>query len=419
MTCAPPELLLKVSEPVVVTGYAQISSLGTTLAELDDAIRGVRSGVSAFSLDLPGIDRAEVAVSRVMWDSSRATAPSKVPMDRGTALALRVTEDALTQAAIDKPVKDPHRVGVYWGAGMAGAHTFDLSCFALYEQHRRMRPTNVVSIMPNAPASEIALSLRAQGACLSFACACASSAVALGEALHAIRSGRLDCVVVGGSESMLTPGVIASWQAMRVMAAAGDNPALACKPFDVQRNGFALGEGAAALILESRQHALQRGARPLAILSGYGTSSDGVHITNPDQGGQVRAMRAALQDAALRPSDIGYINAHGTATQAGDITEAQSIGEVFGERTVPVSSTKALHGHLLGAGGALELVIALRSLATHELPVAANLTEQDPRIPLKLVRPGETTAPNLRHVMSNAFAFGGTNAVLIASAFLD
>jgi 3-oxoacyl-[acyl-carrier-protein] synthase II len=419
MACAPPEPSFNVSEPVVITGYAQISSLGTTLAELDDAIRHVRSGVSAFSLDLPGIDRAEVAVSRVMWDSSRATAPSKVPMDRGTALALRVTEDAITQAAIDRPVEAPHRLGVYWGSGMAGAHTFDQSCFALYEQHRRMRPTNVVSIMPNAPAAEIALSLRAQGACLSFACACASSAVALGEALHAIRSGRLDWAVVGGSESMLTPGVIASWQAMRVMAPAGENPALACKPFDANRNGFALGEGAAALVLESRQHALQRGARPLAILSGYGTSSDGVHITNPDQGGQVRAMRAALQDANLSPGDIGYINAHGTATHAGDITEAHSIGEVFGERKVPVSSTKALHGHLLGAGGALELVIALRSLATHELPVAANLTEQDPRISLKLVRPGEAHAPHLKHVMSNAFAFGGTNAVLIASAFSE
>jgi 3-oxoacyl-[acyl-carrier-protein] synthase II len=404
-------------DDVVITGLDQISSLSLTMPELDDAIGAVRSGVSAYTIDLEGIDPACVAVSRVNWDASKTIAPSKVPMDRGTALALRVAERAASQAQLSAEGIDAQRLGIYWGSGMAGAHTFDHSCEMLYAQHRRLRPTNVVTTMPNAPAAEIALLLQAQGACLSFACACASSAVAIGEAMHAIRSGRLDVAVVGGSESMLSPAVIASWQAMRVLAPAGEVPATACKPFDVHRSGFALGEGAAALVIESQQHALRRGVQPLAILSGYGTSSDGMHITNPDAGGQMRAMRTALQDAGLKPEDIGYINAHGTATQAGDLAESTSIRGVFGEHAVPVSSTKALHGHLLGAGGALELIIALRSLATHRLPVAAHLSQADPRVQLRLVSASEADAPGLKHVMSNAFAFGGTNAVLIASAW--
>lgn len=403
-------------DPVVITGLDQISSLGGTIPELDEAIASARSGVSAYHLNLPGIDSASVAVSRVDWDMGKAIAPSKVPMDRGTALALRVAARAAAQAQLNACAMDPCRLGVYWGSGMAGAHTFDHSCEMLYAQHKRLRPTNVVTTMPNAPAAEIALLLKAQAACLSFACACASSAVAMGEALFAIRSGRLDAAVVGGSESMLSPGVIASWQAMRVLAQAGESPATACKPFDVHRSGFALGEGAAALVLESKQHALKRGATPLAVLSGYGTSSDGVHITNPDAGGQIRAMKAALQDAGLQPSDIGYINAHGTATQAGDVTESESIRAVFGAHEVPVSSTKALHGHLLGAGGALELIIALRSLSTQRLPLAAHVSQADPRVLVKLVDASNVHAPSLKHVMSNAFAFGGTNAVLVVSA---
>jgi len=278
-----------------------------------------------------------------------------------------------------------------------------------------MRPTNVVTIMPNAPAAEIALWSKARGMCMTYACACASSAVAIGEAMHAIRSGRIDVAIVGGSESMISPAIIAGWQAMRVLAQIGDDPSKSCKPFDRHRSGFALGEGAASLVLESQEHAMKRRATAKARLSGYATSSDGVHITNPDPQGQMRAMRMALRDAGLEPSDVGYINAHGTATTAGDLAEARSIGEVFNGLDVPVSSTKGLHGHLLGAGGALELVVSLRALHNKKVPLSANLTEVDPAVGLNLLKCSES-APDLRHVMSNSFAFGGTNAVLVASA---
>ena len=214
---------------------------------------------------------------------------------------------------------------------------------------------------------------------------------------------------------MLTPGVIAGWHAMRVLAPVAGDVSAVCKPFDVSRSGFALGEGAAAFILETQEHARRRGAHVWARLSGYGTSTDAVHITNPDPGGQVRAMRMALQDAGLQPEDIGYINAHGTATLAGDLAESDSIAQVFKSVAVPVSSTKGMHGHLLGAGGALELLIALQALQRQRLPVSANLLEPDPRCQIHLVRSSTPLQRPIRHVMSNSFAFGGTNAVLIAS----
>jgi 3-oxoacyl-[acyl-carrier-protein] synthase II len=218
---------------------------------------------------------------------------------------------------------------------------------------------------------------------------------------------------------MLTPGVQASWQAMRVLvplgAMAGDPARVAavCRPFAADRAGFALGEAAAAFVLESAEHARARGVLAETLLAGYATNCDGVHITQPDAAGQVRAMGAALADAGLRPADIGYVNAHGTATTAGDAAEAEAITRVFGARAVPVSSSKAIHGHLLGAGGAVELLAAVRALQAGRLPPTANVDEPDPAFAIDLVT-GAARDSSGRAVMSNSFAFGGTNAVLVA-----
>jgi 3-oxoacyl-[acyl-carrier-protein] synthase II len=284
-----------------------------------------------------------------------------------------------------------------------------------------MRPTSVVTTMPNAPVAELALRFGARGAALAYACACASSAVAIGEAMRAIRAGWIDVAIAGGSESMLTPGVLASWQAMRVLAPVGSGADAeattrrACRPFAADRAGFALGEAAAAFVLESLDHARARGAVPRFHLAGYATNCDGVHITNPDAAGQARAMHAALADAGLDAAAIGYVNAHGTATLAGDAAEADSIARVFGARAVPVSSTKAIHGHLLGAGGALELLVALRALAARRLPPNANVAAADPAFAIDLVSGAARESASLVAAMSNSFAFGGTNAVLIAT----
>ena len=258
----------------------------------------------------------------------------------------------------------------------------------------------------------------------------------MGEALRALRAGWLDLALVGGSEAMLTSGVLASWNALRVLSPlkgtdADQDAANSCRPFSLDRSGFALGEGAGAFILERRGHAISRGIRPntqssiqsktksktqsIAKLSGYATNCDATHMTLPDAAGQVRALKGALKDANLNPSDIGYVNAHATATTAGDSAEVLSVGEVLGAQ-VPISSTKSQFGHMLGAAGALELIAALRALELQKLPPNAHLIKEltDPQFKLNFVgSKGESSV--LRHVLSNSFAFGGTNAVLIAS----
>ena len=406
---------------VGVTGAGVVSPIGNDLAAFDEALFAGRSAVRAHALDLPGIELPAVPVAAAEFDAAAVAAPSRVPLDRGTAMALVAADDAAREAGLVAGSFDRERLGIFWGSGMAGAATFEMTCRIVYAERRRMRPTSVVTAMPNAPVAEIALRFGARGAALAYACACASSAVAIGEAMRAIRAGWVDVAIAGGSESLLTPGVLASWQAMRVLTPIGagantvDAARRACRPFAADRAGFALGEGAAAFVLESAEHARSRGASAQFHLSGYATNCDGLHITNPDAGGQARAMRAALADAGLDAGAIGYLNAHGTATTHGDAAEAESIATVFGANGVPVSSTKAIHGHLLGAGGAVELLAAARALTGGRLPPTANVERADPAFALDLVTGSARPAPGLRHAMSNSFAFGGTNAVLIAS----
>ncbi len=411
------------STPVDVTGSGVVSPIGNDLATFDEALFAGRSSVRRRELDLPGIELPPVPVAPAEFDAATEVAPSRVPLDRGTAMALFAARAAARAAHLDAASFDPERLGVFWGSGMAGAATFEATCRTVYADRRRMRPTSVVTTMPNAPVAELALLFGARGAALAYACACASSAVAIGEAMRAIRAGWIDVAIAGGSEAMLTPGVLASWQAMRVLAplrtvaasAGGDADAAVCLPFAAERAGFALGEAAAAFVLESPAHARARGVKAATQLIGYATNCDGVHITQPDAAGQARAMTAALVDAGLAPGGIGYINAHGTATTAGDAAEADSIARVFGARAVPVSSTKAIHGHLLGAGGAVELLAALRALAMRRLPPTANVAAVDPAFAIDLLTGAARSSEALHAVMSNSFAFGGTNAVLIAA----
>ena len=405
--------------PIAISGWGVVSPIGNDLATFDAALFAGRSAVRAQVLDLPGIELAPVAVAASSFAASARIAPSRLPLDRGTAMALAAAADAVAVAALDIGAIDSERLGIFWGSGMAGAATFEATCRTVFADRRRMRPTSVLTTMPNAPVAELALAFGARGAALAYACACASSAVAIGEAMHAIRAGRLDVAIVGGSESMLTSGVLAGWQAMRVLAPVtlpdvdGRN-ALACRPFAADRAGFALGEAAAAFVIESGEHARRRGIGVSFELSGFATNCDAMHITQPDAGGQSRAMRAALADAGLQPAAIGYVNAHGTATRTGDAVEASSLAAVFGPGGVPVSSTKAIHGHLLGAGGAVELLALIRMLAAGRLAPNAGVESADPSLAIDLVTSARAAA-TLRHAMSNSFAFGGTNAVLIAS----
>jgi 3-oxoacyl-(acyl-carrier-protein) synthase len=276
--------------------------------------------------------------------------------------------------------------------------------------------------MNNAAAGQIALRAGFRGTVNTYSTACVSSAQAIGEAFRHIRHGYSARIIAGGSEALFTRGILSAWDALRVLATTDTaHPERSCKPFSQNRTGLVLGEAGAAVVLESLTSARARGATILAELVGYGTSNDATHMTKPDPGGQARAMQAALSEAQLQASDIGYINAHGAGTHAGDAAETQSIRMVFGVHAdaLMVSSTKAVHGHTLGAAGALELVISLSALRSGDIPPTAFLDQSDPECDLDLVPMQSRTGRALGAVMSNSFAFGGSNVALIARHFSD
>lgn len=400
---------------VCITGTGWVSALGNDTASFDAALFAGRSAVRGETLQLPGAAPTRVPLARCTFDEAAQRAPSRLPLDRGSAMALAAAAAAADAAQWHAGSADPERLGVFWGSGMGGAASFEAACATVYADHKRIRPTTVVTSMPNAALAELALRYGTRGAALAYACACASAAVAIGEALRALREGRLDAALVGGSEALLAPGVIGAWQAMRVLAPAAGQAQDACRPFAADRAGFALGEGAAALWLETEAHARGRGVRWRSTLAGYANNCDAWHMTQPDPDGQARAMHAALRDAGLVAADIGHVNAHGTATTAGDAAEAESLKRVFGATPPAVTASKAIMGHLLGAGGALELVATLRALEHGAAPPTAHVETVDAAFDIDLVRGPARALPGLRHAMSNSFAFGGTNAVLVVS----
>jgi 3-oxoacyl-[acyl-carrier-protein] synthase II len=337
-------------------------------------------------------------------------------LDRVSQFALAAADQALASSGLDLAAADRGRIGVYWGTGMGGAQSLESAYQQIYGAGEwRLRPLTVVMAMNNAAGSNVAVRHGLSGPFANFSTACSSSAMALGEAMRTIAAGRADAIVAGGAEALLTPGTLAAWQALRTLAPADPaDPAASCKPFDKRRAGLVLGEGAAAFVLEEESHARARGARIHGFLAGYGNSCDAAHMSRPDRGGQIRAMREALDESGLAPEDIGYINAHGTATAIGDVVEAEAINAVFANANPLVSSTKSMHGHLLGGAGALEFAVAMLALEAGLVAPTAFLQQPDPAVKLRHVPlTAEKIAPP-RAVMSNSFAFGGSNVVLIA-----
>jgi len=404
---------------VAVTGLGVVSPLGLDADAFFDGLAAGRSGVRRLDLDAPRPLAVGIGAPVTGFDAAAHFPQAKARMlDRVSQMALAAAGEAIrgSHGALD--AIDPAAAGVFVGTGMGGARTTDESYRTLYaEQSDRLKPFSVLLAMSNAPCAWIALEHGLAGPGLSYSCACASAAVAIGEAYLRVARGECEVAVAGGTEAPLTFGTIRAWEALRTLAPEDpDDPSASCKPFSANRGGLVLGEGAAMLVLEDRERALARGAPILGEIAGYGLCTDTTHITRPSVDAQARAMRLALEDARMPPSEVGYINAHGTGTEANDGVETAAIRAVWGAHAdrVPVSSTKSMHGHLLGAAGAVELVAALLAMQRGVIPPTMHLAVPDPACDLDYVPNGARKVAPFGAIVSNSFAFGGTNAVLAA-----
>jgi 3-oxoacyl-[acyl-carrier-protein] synthase II len=395
---------------VAITGVGTIAPHGDGIQAVFASIMQGRSAIKSVFIDL--LPKPAVAAT-VAFDETRWFTKLQLPgVDRVSQLAVAAADLALKDAGGLADV-DLERVGVYVGCGMGGASSLENAY-----RGARVPPLTIPAFMPNAPAAHVAMRNKVIGPVLTYSVACASSAVAIAEAAAAIARGDLDVAIVGGSEALVVPGVVVAWQAMQTLATVeAGHEAEAVKPFATDRSGFALGEGAAFMILEGEQRARSRNARIYAYLSGWGTSCDATHLTKPDAPGQARALRAALKRADLQPRDIGYCNAHGTATRIGDVVERKALADVWGDdfERLRVSSTKALHGHLLGASGALEALVTVLALYERKLPPNMHCEAIDAECRMNLVTARNESADRLSAAISNSFAFGGTNSVLLFS----
>lgn len=403
---------------VVVTGVGAISPLGVDLEEQFARMMAGQSAIGMMSLDSP-FGPYLCLGAKTDFDPQQYFPPQQRidNLDRVSLLSLATAAAAMRDAGLSAAGDGRQRFGVSLGTSMGASKAMEDSFIQLLlRDPNRMKPLTVLTVMNNASAAQVAIHFGLSGPNMTYSCACASSAVAIGEAFRQIRHGYADTMLAGGAEAMLTFGTIKAWEAMRVMAVADrDQPSTSCRPFAKNRSGLVLGEGAAMVVLEEREAALRRGARIYAELVGYGSSNDPTHITKPTDDGQAHAMRLALADGHLTAEHVDYINAHGTATQLNDVIETRAIKQVFGDHAyrLAVSSTKSMHGHLLGAAGALEFVISLYAIRHQSVPPTAHLDVPDSECDLDYV-PGQGRRDRrVRCVMSNSFAFGGTNAVLV------
>jgi 3-oxoacyl-[acyl-carrier-protein] synthase II len=405
---------------VAVTGIGVVSPLGCNAAEVYQNAQAGRSGIHC--LDVPFAARlvAPLAATVQFDGADHFELPKLRMLDRVSQFALVAANQALTHARSELTQVDRTRVGVFVGTGMGGSHSSDDGYRTLYgEGSDRIKPFTVLMGMHNAPAAWIGIEHDIRGPNLTYSTACSSSAVAIGEAWLRVSRGDVDMAIAGGAEAPLSFGSLKAWEALHTLATIDQSePSASCKPFAMNRSGMVLGEGAAMLVLEAWDAAVARGAPIHGEIIGYGISTDASHITRPSVEGQAAAMRAALRAAAVNPSAVDAINAHGTGTQANDAVETAAIKAVFGEhaRSIAISATKALHGHLLGAAGALECVLSLLAMQHAEALPTMHLTLPDPDCDLDYVPNKARGGVAARTMLSNSFAFGGTNAVLALSA---
>jgi 3-oxoacyl-[acyl-carrier-protein] synthase II len=390
------------SREVVITGRGAVTSIGEGADAFLDALYERRSGIADGLGPCADFD-PEVAM----------TAKEARRSDRFTHLGVAAADQAVAEAGLPDGV-EPERFGVIMGSAVGGLESVERECRNWLEKgDRGVSPLFVTMMMPNAAAGTIAMRLGARGPGFSVASACATGAHAIGEAARMVARSEADVVLAGGTEATLNGLTIAAFKSLGALSKQGVS-----RPFDARRDGFVMGEGAGAFVLEAAEHARARGAKVYGRIAGYGASNDAFHITEPDREGRgaTAAMRNALRDAEAGPGDVGYVNAHGTSTPYNDKVETLALHNVFNGGAPPVSSTKSAIGHLLGAAGAVEAVAALGAIERGLLPPTINYEEPDPDCDLDYVPDGPREAPGLELALSNSFGFGGQNACLAIGA---
>ncbi|MCR2805680.1 beta-ketoacyl-ACP synthase II [Paenibacillus soyae] len=405
-------------ERVVITGMGAITPLGNSVNQLWENLLDGKSGVTRIdSFEAEGQKATIAALVRGFDGKELFGVKEARRMDRFCQFAVAAADQAVLDAGLELDQIDRERVGVYVGSGIGGIQT-------LVDQHAIMRdrgvgkvsPTLVPMMISNMAAAMISIRLGVYGPTLSPVTACSIGNTAIGEAFHRIQSGRTDVIIAGGAEAAVTPIALASFSNATAVSTRNDSPESASRPFDRDRDGFVMGEGAGILVLESLTHALKRGARIYAEVIGYGASSDAYHMvaTHPEGTGAFRSMREAMLDAAVTPDEVDVISAHATSTELGDLSETAAIKRLFGEAAykVPVTANKSMLGHLLGAAGGVEAIALAKSLQEGVIPPTINLHNPDPACDLDYV-PNKARKASLRIGLSNSFGFGGHNAVIV------
>lgn len=410
------------TKKIVVTGIGASTPLGGTAQETWDALLAGESGAN--SLDYPWVEELQLPVTFAMEAKVR---PDQVlerqevkRLDPSSQFALIASREAWADAGA--PDIDRTRIGVSYSTGIGGLWTLLDAWDTLREKGpRRVMPMTVPMLMPNAASAAVSMDFDARAFARTNVSACASSAEAIANAYEYLQQGLADVVIAGGTESCIHPITIASFASMQALSRRNDDPLRASRPYDTDRDGFVMGEGAASLVLETEEHAKARGAKIYAEIAGGGVTSDSYHITAPDPEGRgaARAVYAALAQAGATPDDVTHINAHATSTPVGDIAEFKALEAVFGDRVreIPTSATKGAHGHLLGGTGALETIFTVLAVQTRTAPPTINLETQDPEIPLLVPTAPYSLGQGPQLGISNSFGFGGHNAVVAVRSY--
>ncbi|WCB92052.1 3-oxoacyl-[acyl-carrier-protein] synthase 2 [Baekduia alba] len=388
---------------IVVTGRGVVSPVATGVEAFFDALLGMQGGISEDGI-----------APCAEFDPETTMTPKEARRtDRFAQLAIDAAHQAAAEADLPNGV-DPRRIGVIVGTGVGGLTTLQAECKTwLEEGDRAVSPLFVPMMMPNAAAGQIAMRLGLHGPGFSIASACSTGAHSIGEAARMIQRGEVDAMIAGGTEAALVGLCLAAFRRMGALSRVGES-----RPFDTRRDGFVMGEGSAILVLEREEHARARGAQIFARVTGYGASNDAFHITQPEENGRgaIEAMTDALADADLAPSDVGYVNAHGTSTPINDRVETIALRKVFSDDGPPVSSCKGAVGHTLGAAGAIEALACVEALRRGALPPTLGLEDIDPECEADHIAGAPREAPDVKVALSNSFAFGGQNATLVLEA---